>query len=66
MSKTVLMCLQYWHLRLQSCKLSCTKQAYVNLPKTLKCVSNYRRLSILNFGFFSSLRPCGYDIIEIP
>lgn len=43
------------------------KQAYVNFPKALKCVSNYRRLSILNLNnFFFPLRPCGYDIIEIP
>lgn len=42
------------------------EQAYVNFPKALKCVSNYRRLSILNFNIFFPLRPCGYDIIEIP
>lgn len=28
------------------------EQAYVNFPKALKCVSNYRRLSILNFNIF--------------
>lgn len=42
------------------------KQAYVNFPKALKCVSNYRRLSILNFLFFPPPRPCGYDFIEVP